>query len=187
MKTNGQKQSIWDRISLMLWHITTGERRRRIIWTPVAALVFFGILTGFVFLALWLDEVAGLPRLTGIWTLIVASILFAVGFFIVIWTLSQFFKNRGTPVPITPPRKLITTGLYSVVRNPMALGLFLILEGLGFLSGSIFLIVIFAPLPVFLYALFIKAVEEKELELRFGDDYREYKRRVPMFIPGLRK
>jgi protein-S-isoprenylcysteine O-methyltransferase Ste14 len=69
----------------------------------------------------------------------------------------------------------------------MALGLLLMLEGLGFYFGSLSLIVFFAPLPVVLYALYIKAVEEPELELRFGREYMEYKRRVPMFIPKPKK
>jgi protein-S-isoprenylcysteine O-methyltransferase Ste14 len=67
----------------------------------------------------------------------------------------------------------------------MALGALLILEGLGFYYGSLSLIFFFAPLPVVLYALYIKAVEEPELELRFGREYLEYKSRVPMFIPRL--
>jgi protein-S-isoprenylcysteine O-methyltransferase Ste14 len=185
--TEKPKKNIWDRFAIGLWHLTTGERKRRITWTPIAAIIFFGILTGFVFLAFWLDEITGLPRFNALWSLIVAVILFVFGLCIVGWTLSQFFKNRGTPVPVSPPQKLITGGLYSYVRNPMALGAFLILEGIGFLFGSIFLVVLFAPLPVILYGLFIKAIEEKELEMRFGDEYRQYKNRVPMFFPRLKK
>jgi protein-S-isoprenylcysteine O-methyltransferase Ste14 len=69
----------------------------------------------------------------------------------------------------------------------MALGGLLILEGLGFYYGSLSLIIFFGPLPIVLYALYIKAVEEPELELRFGKEYREYKKKVPMFIPRLKK
>jgi len=187
IKTADQKRNIWDKLAVSLWHLTTGERRRRLILTPIAAIIFFGVLTGFVLLALWLDMITGLPRWNGLWATVIAAILFTAGICIAVWTLSQFIKNRGTPVPVSPPQKLITTGLYNYVRNPMALGALLILEGLGFLFNSIFLIVIFAPLPVILYALFIKAVEEKELEMRFGDQYRLYRQRVPMFIPRLRK
>jgi protein-S-isoprenylcysteine O-methyltransferase Ste14 len=69
----------------------------------------------------------------------------------------------------------------------MALGALFILEGLGFYYGSLSLIFFFAPLPVVLYALYIKGVEEPELELRFGRQYLEYKKKVPMFIPRLKK
>jgi len=69
----------------------------------------------------------------------------------------------------------------------MALGGLLILEGLGLYTGSLSLIVFFAPLPVLLYALYIKAVEEPELEMRFGQEYVDYKKRVPMFIPRLKR
>ncbi len=186
-KPNKLKESIWDRFATGLWRLTTGERRQRMIWTPIAAIIFFSLLTGFVLLALWLDKVTGLPRFSALWSLVIAIILFIVGLSVVAWTLSQFFRNQGTPVPVSPPQKLVTTGLYSYVRNPMALGLFLILEGIGFLLGSFFLVFIFAPLPVILYGFFIKEVEEKELEMRFGEEYRLYKKRVPMFFPRIIK
>jgi protein-S-isoprenylcysteine O-methyltransferase Ste14 len=182
-----QQKSLWDRAAVSLWHLTTGPQKRRLTWTPVAAVIFFGIMTGFIFLALWLDRLAGLPRFGGSWSLIVSIALFAAGLFVVGWTLFQFVKNHGTPVPVSPPQKLIISGLYAYVRNPMALGVFLLLEGTGFLLGSIFTIVIFAPLPVIIYGLLIKAVEEKELEMRFGEEYRQYKKRVPMFFPRFKK
>lgn len=67
----------------------------------------------------------------------------------------------------------------------MALGGLLVLESIGFYTGSLSLIFFFAPLPVVLYALYIKAIEEPELEMRFGQEYVDYKKRVPMFIPRL--
>jgi protein-S-isoprenylcysteine O-methyltransferase Ste14 len=69
----------------------------------------------------------------------------------------------------------------------MAVGDLLILEGLGLYFGSLSLIFFFAPLPVVLYVLYIIAVEEPELALRFGREYLEYKKRVPMFIPRFKK
>ena len=72
-------------------------------------------------------------------------------------------------------------------RNPMISGGLLILKGLGFLLGSLSVIFIFAPLLVLIYTIFIITVEERELEMRFGQEYRKYKKAVPRFIPRLPK
>ena len=80
---------------------------------------------------------------------------------------------------------MITTGLYSYVRNPMLLGLFIFVIGLGILFGSLSLIFIFTPLFILINVLYLKAIEEKEMEKKFGREYLEYKKKVPMFIPKL--
>lgn len=180
--------SIWDRWARALYGVITGDKKRRRILTPIAAIIFFGIITFFVFCSFWVDSWLNLPHLPNAWwRYLIAGVLGLVGLFLAVSTVTAFFRTRGTPVPLSPPPKLITTGLYSYIRNPMALGLLLILEGLGFYFGSPSLIVFFAPLPVVLYALEIKAVEEPELELRFGKEYVDYKKRVPMFIPRFGK
>ncbi len=94
-----------------------------------------------------------------------------------------FFRAGGTPVPFNPPPRLLTTGLYAYVRNPMFLGGFLFLLGLGTLLGSLSLTFIFLPSFIVLYVFYVKAVEEKEMEKKFGQEYLEYRKRVPMFIP----
>lgn len=180
--------SIWDGWAQALNKTVTGDKRRRAIITPIAAIIFFGIITLFVLAAAPVDKWLGLPHLPEAWWRYTLSvILFIAGLLIGGWTVIRFFRSGGTPVPTSPPPKLITTGLYACIRNPMALGGLLILEGLGFYSGLLSLIIFFAPLPVLLYALYIKAVEEPELEMRFGQDYRDYKKRVPMFIPRFQK
>jgi len=180
--------SIWDKWAHGVNNIVTGDKKRRAILTPIAAIIFFGIITLFVFCSFWVDRWLHLPYLPDAWwRYLIAAVLFLAGLFLAVATVTKFFSIKGTPVPTLPPPKLITTGLYSWIRNPMALGALLILESLGFYFGSLSLILFFAPLPVVLYALEIKAVEEPELEMRFGKEYREYKKRVPMFIPWLKK
>jgi len=71
----------------------------------------------------------------------------------------------------------------------MLLGWFMLLFGLGILLNSISLIFIFTPLFILVNVLYIKTVEEKEMEEKFGQQYLKYKKSVPMFIPrfGRRK
>jgi len=93
---------------------------------------------------------------------------------------------KGTPVPLNPPPKLVDTGPYAYIRNPMLSGLFILLFGLGFLFNSFSLVFIFTPLFILLNVLELKAIEEPELEKRLGQEYFEYKKMVPMFIPRLK-
>ena len=67
----------------------------------------------------------------------------------------------------------------------MLLGLFIFLVGLGILFGSLSLIFIFTPLFILINVLYLKAIEEKEMEKKFGREYLEYKKKVPMFIPKI--
>ena len=69
----------------------------------------------------------------------------------------------------------------------MLLGLFIFMLGLGILLGSLSLIFIFTPLFVAINVFYIKAIEEKEMEKKFGREYLEYKKRVPMFFPWFKK
>ena len=90
-------------------------------------------------------------------------------------------------MPINPPPKLVTSGPFAYVRNPMVTGIFIILFGLGILYSSVTLIFLFTPLFIFINIWELKAIEEPELVKRLGEEYIEYKIRTPMFIPGLRK
>jgi protein-S-isoprenylcysteine O-methyltransferase Ste14 len=180
--------SIWDKWAQGLYRVVTGDKKRRAILIPIATILLFGVLTFFVFCSFWVDSWLHLPYLPDAWWRYgIAAIVFIAGLFLVLSTVTAFFRIGGTPLTVSPPPKLITSGLFAYIRNPMALGDLLILEGLGFYFGSLSLIFFFAPLPVVAYALYIKAVEEPELELRFGREYVEYKKKVPMFIPWLKK
>jgi len=179
---------IWDRYAEFVYRVATGSKRRRIRIMPVAALFFFGLVVLFVFVSFWIDKwLAFLHFDSTWWSLGLSALPLVPGCLIMLWPVMQFFRARGTPVPFNPPPKLITTGLYAFVRNPMLLGLFLLMLGLGVLFGSLSLIFIFTPLFILLNVLYLKAIEEKEMEKKFGEEYLEYKKKVPMFIPRLKK
>jgi protein-S-isoprenylcysteine O-methyltransferase Ste14 len=150
-------------------------------------LIFLIVIALFIVSALFTDNWLNLPRLSYFpWTLIISIVLFVPGFILYFWTIGIFTGLRGTAVPINPPQELITTGPYACSRNPMMLGIFLMLFGAGFFIGSLALTMIFTPLFILLMSVYAKLVEEKELELRFGQSYRDYKKRVPMYLPLLR-
>ena len=182
--------NIWDKYAEFIYKIATGDKRRRNLITAVAPLVFYGITALVIFAAYLVDKRLDLPffGFSSSWRRIGLSVfLIVLGCAIASWTYAAFARTRGTPIPFSPPPKLVTTGLYAYVRNPMFIGGFLVLEGFGVLFGLLSLIIIFAPLLMLFYVFYVKAVEEKELELRFGREYLEYKKKVPMFIPRLNK
>ena len=182
------KMSVWDRYADYVYRVATGGKRRKILTTPLAALVFFGLIVLFVFASFWVDKWLAFPHCgSSSCSLGLSVFMLVIGWLIMFWPVIAFFRTRGTPVPFNPPPKLITTGLYAYIRNPMLLGMFIFMLGLGVLFGSLSLIFIFTPLFIVLNVLYLKAIEEKEMEKKFGRDYLEYKKKVPMFIPRFRR
>jgi protein-S-isoprenylcysteine O-methyltransferase Ste14 len=134
--------------------------------------------------ATWLDLPALLPGLPGA---VVGAPILAAGALLSGWCVARFVRARGTPVPLNPPEELIASGPYAWVRNPMLTGVFGALVGLGLLVHSVGITVIWTPAYVLVHVIELKRVEEPELTRRFGVAYTEYKERVPMFIPRLRR
>jgi protein-S-isoprenylcysteine O-methyltransferase Ste14 len=69
----------------------------------------------------------------------------------------------------------------------MLLGWIVMLFGVGILLNSVSLVAIFAPLFILLNVVYLKTIEEKEMEKKFGEEYLKYKQSVPMFLPRLRR
>jgi protein-S-isoprenylcysteine O-methyltransferase Ste14 len=170
----------------LLHRAATGTKKTRTLLTPIG-IVIFGVFTAlFVIAALWIDELLNLPGLLAEGArLPVAIPLMAVGVAVTAWSGFRFLKVKGTPVPFNPPPEVVTTGPYRYARNPMLTGVFLFLFGLGFAFDSFSLVLFFTPLFVLVNLWELKEIEEPELVKRFGDEYIEYQRRTPMFIPGL--
>jgi len=179
--------SLRERLIGIFYRVATGSRKTRNLLTPAGAIFFFGLIALLIFVALQVDECLDFPELLPTSLNIIVSVpIIAIGLFLMIWSVLNFVRVKGTPVPFNPPPKLVTTGPYAHVRNPMLTGVFVLLFGLGVLLRSISLVSIFTPVFILFNVWELKAVEERELERRLGEDYVEYKKRVPMFIPRLK-
>lgn len=82
--------------------------------------------------------------------------------------------------------KLMTWGVYSKIRHPQYTGLFIILFGEGIVHWPTVVSVLAFPIIIAAYTSLAKKEEQQMLD-QFGDEYRDYQKRVPMFIPRLRK
>jgi protein-S-isoprenylcysteine O-methyltransferase Ste14 len=168
----------------LFYKVATGSERRRALLTPVGLAVFFGLLFLIVFGSLQTDAALNLPGLLpGTAGLAIAAPLLAAGLVLWAWCVVWFRRAKGTPVPFNPPRELVAVGPYAWVRNPMLTGVFACLFGLGFLLHSVSMVFLWTPVFVVANVIELKLIEEPELERRFGESYREYRRRVPMFVP----
>jgi protein-S-isoprenylcysteine O-methyltransferase Ste14 len=98
-------------------------------------------------------------------------------------SLFLFIKRHTTANPFSPrkARHLVTTGMYRYTRNPMYVGLTILLTGWGIYLGSLspFLLI-----PFFVVVLTVQQIipEEKVLEELFSEQYLEYKKTVRRWL-----
>ena len=112
-------------------------------------------------------------------------VLVVLGLILFVATVRLFGQyGKGSIMPWDPTQRLIVRGIYRHVRNPMHTGVFLVLFGEGLLLRSTPLLILVAAV-VILHLFYIPLSEERGLESRFGEAYREYKRNVPRWIPRL--
>jgi protein-S-isoprenylcysteine O-methyltransferase Ste14 len=146
---------------------------------------------GAVFLSIWLywlplwfahlEGTSLTPRNRWAWP------VFAIGFGLSFWCAMEFaFRGRGTPAPFDPPRRLVVTGLYRWVRNPMYIAMAITLIGEALLLPQIWreMAALIAVLSV-VVALMVVKKEEPDMRRLFGADYEAYCRQVPRWIPRL--
>lgn len=170
-----------------LHRAATGTKRTRTLLTPIGMMIFGTFTALFVVAAILIDKLLNLPRLLPEGARLSVSIpLIVIGLSVTAWAVFHFLKVQGTPVPFNPPPKVVNTGPYRLTRNPMLTGVFLFLFGIGLCVNSFSLVFFFTPLYVLVNVYEIKKIEEPELIKRLGDEYIEYRKHTPMFIPGCR-
>jgi protein-S-isoprenylcysteine O-methyltransferase Ste14 len=127
------------------------------------------------------------PPLLGLWALRpVGAILALMGLVGLAESFSRFaIHGRGTPAPVMPPTRLVVTGLYRYVRNPMYVAVLSIVVGQALLFGSRRLLAYAAIVWVTVH-LWVLVYEEPALRARFGEDYAAYTAAVRRWWPRLR-
>lgn len=150
------------------------------------------VLAAFWLLATLIDRLLGWgPVLGEPVAQVLGATALLTGVFWVSWAYSYLiFVGKGLPlewfgVALHPTRVLVTTGPYAYVRNPALIGLLFLGLGVAFLAQSLAGILL-VPLFAVLIAAFLLGIEEKGLAKRFGADYEEYRRNVPLLIPRLK-
>ena len=110
-----------------------------------------------------------------------AWLVMAAGLAVVLIAANGFRRARTGIVPFSESTSLVTSGIYRYTRNPMYLGMVLILAGLAIKLGSLSA---WIPIPVFVIVIQRQFIRNEELFLSgiYGDEFLEYKRRVRRWI-----
>ncbi|NVO10773.1 MAG: isoprenylcysteine carboxylmethyltransferase family protein [Bacteroidales bacterium] len=139
-------------------------------------------ITVLIIVPLWIEKNASVL----ISTLVIGIFIMCIGLFIMILTISSFVRiGKGTLAPWNPTKKIVISGLYAYVRNPMIIAVLIVLigESIAVLSLNIF---IWTVIFFVINNIYFLVYEEPNLERRFKDEYRDYKGSVPRWVPNLK-
>jgi len=170
------------------WSSREYSKAQRLMAVICGGIVFWIIIPFFIVVgAAFMDPWFSSPRFFCGWiNTIVALALMVAGWFFANWTVKvQFSFGKGTPIPLMATQKLVVKRPYTYCRNPMTLGTTAFYLGIAIWTGSLSALGLSLIYPVIIL-IYIKLIEEKELEQRFGVEYLEYKRRTPFLLPRFR-
>jgi protein-S-isoprenylcysteine O-methyltransferase Ste14 len=158
-------------------------------WALVKTLFFAPAFIGFFLVYIpWTWAIRGRSvSYTGVGSLRLLGIvpLIVGGYVALRSVIAHAWTGLGTPAPFDPPQRLVVTGFYRYVRNPMYLGATLVILGETTLFGSIAIGVEYAAIFAICTGVFVLAYEEPALREIFGAEYEEYRHNVPRFLPRL--
>ncbi len=155
-----------------------------VAWSLFKTLIFTIVFPGTV--AVYVPyrlRAPGPPPISALAALGIATV--AIGLGVYLWCAWDFATfGQGTPLPLDAPKQLVARGLYRFVRNPMYVGVLLVIFGQALCFES--LPALYYGLAVALaFHLFILAYEEPVLRRKFGPAYEHYMKTVPRWLPKL--
>jgi protein-S-isoprenylcysteine O-methyltransferase Ste14 len=141
---------------------------------PLITFMVIPYLFIFFDLAIW-------PQTIGVWQ-ILAIFLILLGLVLVVWvSFTHGRTGKSTPVPFSAPKKFVPDGPYTFSRNPMYVGMLVVLIGEALLLQAPWLL-IFTGVLFFLFFLYVKFNEEPRLIQRFGTSYQAYMKKAPRWL-----
>lgn len=141
-----------------------------------------GLVAGLIPFLLTRDELNQVLRQPFQFVQYAGLVVFAFGLVIMLNCIIRFaLEGRGTLSPVDPTKRLVVTGLYRYSRNPMYVGVMMLLLGEALFAQSLSLWIY--SLTIFIaFNLFIRFREEPRLKRDFGDEYVQYCRKVGRWI-----
>src|SRR5215470_18318206 len=142
------------------------------------------VLAGFV--PWWVRQWEFRPAFFGVDLIrILGGILIVVGVPGLVDSFARFaLHGLGTPAPIAPTQKLVVTGLYRYVRNPMYVAVVTVIAGQALLFADQRLLW-YGALFFLACHIFVVVYEEPTLKRTFGTEYEAFRANVPRWIPRL--
>ena len=106
----------------------------------------------------------------------------AVGAAVLLWCVRDFYvSGKGTLAPWDPPKRLVVVGLYRYMRNPMYVGLILLVLGCS-VSLCSPVLAIYAGIVAIAFHIRVILHEEPWLESEFGDEWHRYRAAVSRWL-----
>jgi protein-S-isoprenylcysteine O-methyltransferase Ste14 len=167
------------------WQNQEYSLRKYLLFLGIGALIFPIFIPAVLIILLpQVDKKIGIGSFfIGYENIIIGIISLLFGGILAFWTIfAQIKLASGTPFPMIPTKKLIIIGPFKYCRNPMTLGTIMAFSGIVIMIGS-YSSLLFVVLFTMTLIAYIKVVEEKELEFRFGKEYVDYKNDTPFIIP----
>lgn len=141
------------------------------------------IFLGLVLIGPLLDRLMGIAPLRISRTLAIFLVIaFVAGGLGIVLAAIRGFARAGTRVePWAPSSRIVTCGIYSLSRNPMYVGMALVMIGLAVVMGSVSALAMVAVAVIVVDRTVIRR-EEDYLERKFGREFTDYRRRVRRWI-----
>jgi protein-S-isoprenylcysteine O-methyltransferase Ste14 len=111
----------------------------------------------------------------------VGGLALLAGLTLMAWGIATFISSRTPIVPTRPARVLVEQGPYRFTRNPIYLGMTVAYCGLAALFNLVWPLLVLPGVVVLVLVMVIRR-EERHLLATFGDDYRQYRRRVRRWV-----
>jgi len=147
----------------------------KVVPAPVIFLIFIA-------LGLILTWALPLPSFTDVLAARVAGLLvICVGLFVGLGAMVQMRREHTSPNPHNPATVLVEGGVFRYTRNPLYLSLFVMYIGIAICVNVLWLILL-CPFLIWSVENWVVKPEEDYLERRFGDAYKQYKKRVSRWV-----
>jgi methanethiol S-methyltransferase len=151
----------------------------RLFYSLFALLAFIAILS-------YQLRIASPLLFTGFLSLkVLGALLTLVGLSIMLYCIRKYFMSLSGLKSLVQPEnnkaELMVTDIHRYVRHPLYLGTFIFIWGLWLILPYLSLLISNAIITI--YTLIGIGLEEKKLELLFGDSYKSYQKRVPKILP----
>ena len=157
------------------WNVAKTVVQIAVVWGTTLLLLPMGIVA--------VQSRLGWPFLATMGQVPIGGLLFVAFSSLGLWSgYAMASQGDGTPLPLDAPRRLVITGPYAYVRNPMALA------GLGqglavtVMTGSI-LMVFYVILGGVIWQWIVRPVEEEDMAATFGAEFAHYRDAVRCWCP----
>ncbi len=140
--------------------------------------LLYGMALAVGFLLQWLAPRAIVASATRYW---VGGIVLALGLALAFWG-RHHMERAGTNVnPREPTTALVVSGPFRFSRNPLYVALTLMYAGLAVVANAFWVLVLLVPVLLVLHSGVVRR-EERYLEAKFGEAYRQYRARVRRYL-----